>query len=385
MKKWMKYLSRIIWGVALLLAGCRSIGQVAAPPPATSLAVPEATAMSSALAPAVTRGLPVKTTAAPAYWPTDGWRSATPKEQGMDGEKLAQVVEQVRQRRLNLHSLLVIRHGYQVSENYFGGYTAGRRHELYSCTKSFVATLVGMAVERGIIAGIDQNVLAYFPDETFANPDPRKAAMTLEDLLTMTSGLDWVEGDPVYRALYLGDDWVKYMLDLPMREAPGEQFNYCSGCSHLLSAVVQGQSGMATADFAEKVLFEPLGIQDYRWDTDAQGISIGGWGLQLAPREMAKLGYLYLHQGMWDGEQILPATWVQQATRQHVASDAPGRGYGYQWWTYPSLAAYMALGRGGQMIFVIPGLDLIVVTTAEGMAHEELFRLVEEGIVPAVK
>ncbi len=381
MKRWQKYFNRVLWVVALLLASCRG----AAPGPTAALATPQLAVTSGTLAPDVTRDLPASPSVSPAYWPTNGWRSSSPEEQGMDGEKLAQVVEQVRQQRLNLHSLLVIRNGYLVSENYFGGYNARRRHELYSCTKSFIATLVGMAVEGGMIAGIDQKVLGFFPGKTFANPDPRKAAMTLENLLTMTSGLDWKEGDPVYREMYLSDDWVKYVLDLPMREAPGSQFNYCSGCSHLLSAVVQQQSGMPTVDFAEKYLFTPLGIDDYQWSTDADGVAIGGWGLQLAPREMAKLGYLYLHEGEWDGQQIVPAAWVQQATRERVPSDAPGRGYGFQWWTYPSLAAYMALGRGGQMIFVVPGWNLIVVTTAEGMAHEELFRLVEEGIVPSIQ
>jgi CubicO group peptidase (beta-lactamase class C family) len=128
-----------------------------------------------------------------------------------------------------------------------------------------------------------------------------------------------------------------------------------------------------------------LGIRDYRWDRDSQGISLGGWGLQLTPGDMAKLGYLYLHEGQWDGQQIVPADWVRQATREHVASDAPGRGYGYQWWTYPSLAGYAALGRGGQAIFVVPGWNLIVVTTAQDVAHEQIFRLIEEGIVPAIR
>ena len=217
---------------------------------------------------------------------------------------------------------------------------------LYSCTKSFVSTLVGIAVDQGAIDGIDHRVLDYLPGYTFANQDARKEAMTVEHLLTMTTGLDWQEGDPTYRAMYMSNDWVQYVLDIPMREQPGERFNYCSGCSHVLAAIVQNGTKAKTQDFARKNLFQPLGISNWRWDTDAKGMAIGGWGLQLTARDMAKLGYLYLHEGTWDGKQIVSRTWVEEATRQHTTTDG-SLGYGYQWWTYPALDAYAA--RWGAM------------------------------------
>jgi CubicO group peptidase (beta-lactamase class C family) len=302
----------------------------------------------------------------------------------MDSQKLAEMLAAIQEQHLNLHSLLIIRNGYLVSETYFGSDQQDTRHELYSCTKSFVATLIGIALDKGYIAGTDQHIMDFFPERTFANLDQQKAAMTLEDVLTMKTGLDWKEGDPAYRAMYQSSDWVKYVLDEPMAAPPGSQFNYCSGCSHVLSAILQQTTGMNPRDFADQYLFKPLGISNVKWDTDAEGIPIGGWGLQITPRDMAKLGYLYLHNGMWDGQQIVSAEWAENATRTHTETDGD-LGYGYQWWTYPSLAAYTALGRYGQTIFVVPESDLVIVTTAEMDNHDEIFRLIEQYILPAVQ
>jgi CubicO group peptidase (beta-lactamase class C family) len=290
----------------------------------------------------------------------------------------------IQQQHLNLHSLLVIRNGYLVSETYFGPYQQDTRHESYSCTKSFVSTLIGIAVDKAYIDRTDHQIVDFFSERTFANLDKQKEGMTLEDVLTMRSGLDWQEGDPAYRAMYQSPDWVKFVLDKPMALPPGSRFNYCSGCSHLLSAILQQTTGMNTRDLAERYLFKPLGISNVKWDTDAAGIPIGGWGLQLTPRDMAKLGYLYLRDGQWDGQQIVSAKWVENATQKHAETEGD-LGYGYQWWTYPSLAAYAALGRNGQMIFVIPGSDLVIVTTAEMDSHDEIFQLIEQYILPAVR
>jgi CubicO group peptidase (beta-lactamase class C family) len=331
-------------------------------------------------APPVNRGA-----ATGAYWPTQDWRSSTPEEQDMDSGRLKQALDSIQQTRLNLYSLLVIRNGTIVSENYFHGDTRDTRREIYSCTKSFTATLIGIAIDQGLIAGIDRPVLEFFPGRTFENMDGRKQAMTLKNLLTMTSGLDWNEGDAAYSQLYRSGDWVKFMLDLPMRAQPGAQFNYCSGCTHVLSAILQQKTGLNASQFARQNLFAPLGITAYRWDSDSQGIPIGGWGLQLTPREMAKLGYLYLHQGKWEDQQIVSAGWVDFATQKHTATDG-NLGYGFQWWTYPKYGAYTALGRYGQTIFVVPNLNLVIVTTAqfEG-GHDPIYQLIDNYIIPAVK
>jgi CubicO group peptidase (beta-lactamase class C family) len=152
----------------------------------------------------------------------------------------------------------------------------------------------------------------------------------------------------------------------------------------LLIAILQQATGLSPRDFAEKNLFAPLGLEDVDWELNPASLPIGGWGLRLAPREMAKLGYLFLHNGQWDGQQIVSAGWVEKATRSHTGTDG-SLGYGYQWWTVPSLGAYTALGLYGQMIMVIPGSDLVIVTTAQMDNHDKIFELVEEYILPAVK
>jgi CubicO group peptidase (beta-lactamase class C family) len=302
----------------------------------------------------------------------------------MDSQKLAQMLATMEGQQLNLHSLLIVRNGYLVSETYFGGYQQDTRHELYSCTKSFISTLIGIAIDKGYIDRTDRRVVDFFPEHTFDNLDEQKTTITLDDLLTMRSGLDWQEGDPAYGAMYRSPDWVQFVLDMPMAEPPGSGFNYCSGCSHILSAILQQATGMNPRDFAQQYLFQPLGISNVQWDTDAEGIPIGGWGLQMTPRDMAKLGYLYLQDGKWDEQQIISAGWVENATRGHTETDGD-LGYGYQWWTAPSLEGYTALGRYGQTIFVIPGADLVIVTTAQIEDHDEIFRLIEGYILPAVQ
>jgi CubicO group peptidase (beta-lactamase class C family) len=303
----------------------------------------------------------------------------------MDPQKLARLLQAVRQQELNLHSLLIIRNGSIVSETYFPPYTAETNHEVYSVTKSVVATLIGIAIDKRSIDRVNQPVADFFGGVTFQHPDAGKDAMTLEDLLTMRSGLDWQEEDATFGHMYQSDDWVRFMLDMPMREPPGQQFRYCSGCSHLLSAIIERRTGINTRDFAQQALFEPLGIRRVTWEQDRQGIPIGGWGLRLTPRDMAKLGYLYLHDGMWDGQRIVSAEWVKAAIERHTATDSQlGLGYGYQWWTYPTLHAYAALGRDGQTIFVVPDRQLIIVTTAQVDGHAAIFKLIEQYILPAV-
>ncbi len=320
--------------------------------------------------------------ARPAAAPASGssWQISTPEEEGLDPAPLAAMLVAIDEHNPGLHSVLVVRNGHIVTEAYYGAYDWDRRHELYSCTKSFVATLIGIAIDQGRIAGLDQPVLSYFPEES--SVDPRKEAMTLEDLLTMTSGLDWPEGDPIYRAMYQSAGWVRFVLGRPMVAAPGEIFNYSSGASHVLSAIVQQATGTPTLRFAQENLFGPLGI-NAEWHTDAQGIPIGGWGLQLTPRDMARLGLLYLNEGVWEGQRIVSAEWVRTATSKHV--DTGGDlGYGYQWWTYPTHGAYAALGRDGQMIFVWPEERIVVAFTGATQGHDAEFALIEEYILPAV-
>jgi CubicO group peptidase (beta-lactamase class C family) len=314
----------------------------------------------------------------PTFWPTEGWKTSTPEQQGLSAATLAKIFERIGQEHLKVHSLLIIRHGSLVSETYFEDFQADTQHEVFSCTKSVISALVGIAIQQGYIDSVQHPVLDYFPERTIAHNDARKQAMTLEHLLTMTSGL---ESD---RDMGHSQDWVQFMLDQPMVAEPGVKFDYNSGNTHLLSAILQKTTGMRPEEFAQANLFAPLGITHVTWDTDPSGLNIGGWGLRMTPRDMAKFGYLYLHGGEWNGQQVVPANWVKMATQRHIDTD-DGRGYGYAWWQL-SFGGYAALGYGGQQILVFPERDMIVVFTSQSYPPEDekqLWRLVDEFIIPA--
>ena len=318
----------------------------------------------------------------PVYWPTEGWRTSTPEEQALDSKQLERMFDAIDDQRLRVHSALVIRNGYIVAETYYPPFNQDTKHPLYSVTKSFISALVGIAIEQGYINGVEGRVVDFFPEREFANLDGRKAAMTLEHLLTMTSGLDWVEGMRVYQEMAQSRDWVKYVLDKPMAAEPGSQFNYCSGCSHVMSAIIHETTGMGTLDFAQSRLFEPLGISSVHWNLDSSGIPIGGWGLELTPRDMAKFGHLYLNHGVWDGQQVVPAEWVTASLTDRIKA-GDELTYGYQWWLYPSSGHFAAVGLAAQLIYVSPELDIVVVFTAALDDSSALFELIDDYVVSA--
>lgn len=308
------------------------------------------------------------------YWPTEGWRTSTPEQQGMDSEKLAELLDYVEENDINIHSLLIIRNGYVVADAYFYPFANNSVHDVASVTKSFTGTLIGIAISEGYIAGVDQPVLELFPNRTVANVDANKKAMTLEDLLTMRSGLECVNEPYEITTEEMEDspDWVQFVLDLPMAEEPGIRFVYCSSNSHLLSGIINETTGINELAYANKTLFKPLGISNIIWPSDPQGNNRGWGDLHLTPHDMAKLGYLYLNNGKWDGKQIVPAEWVSESTREQV-SLGEDEGYGYQWWVPDDdlPERYDARGRGTQLITVVPEENLIIVTTGGGFNADE--------------
>ncbi len=330
----------------------------------------------------------------PAYWPDQEWRTSTPEEQGMDSALLGQMFQHIQDEQLNLHSLLIVRNGSLVTEAYFHPYTQYQPQYVASVTKSVIGTLVGIAIQQGLIKDSRQAMVSFFPDAAIANLDGLKKSITLEDMLSLTAGLKCndspLSGDVGMEG---SNEWVQYMLDQPMAEKPGTKFNYCSGVVHLLSAILQKTTGMTAREYANRYLFEPLGIpamDEISWGTDPQGITTGPFGLYLTPRDMAKLGYLYLRNGQWGGQQIVTSDWVKAATASHTTKDN-GLKYGYLWTVDPKQKSYSALGFAGQQIYVIPSKDLVIVftaalpTTAPDMDFIPLKDLVDTYILPAAK
>ena len=329
-------------------------------------------------------------------WPTEEWRTSTPEEQDMDSAKLEEMVQYINEWGLAIDSVVVVRNGHIVLEEYpRPPYDRDMVHIVHSVTKSFVSALIGIAIDKGYIDGVDQKMVDLFPERTVANVTPQKESVTLEHILTMKVGLEWNEWKYAYTDYERNDymkairssDPVQYVLDLPMMEDPGVRWNYNGGTSHLLSALVAESTGYDTLDFAREFLFGPLGITGVSWDRDRHGIYYGGGGLYLTPRDMAKFGYLYLHGGKWDGKQIVPANFVADAVKTHSNISA-SRGYGYQsWWTYPQDGVYNAAGLYGQRIYVIPDLEIVVVITAQMAETSDLestlYRLVRTYIIGA--
>ena len=302
-------------------------------------------------------------------WPTEAWGHASPESQGMDSNVLVEMLKSIENEGIEIEALVVVRNGSVVLDAVVFPFSIfpDARHNVYSCTKSVVSILIGIAIEEGYIEGINQPVINFFPEKSAANMDDRKEDMTLEHLLTMTAGLN-CRDSYLYRwdglqLMRSSPDWVQFMLDLPMVENPGSNFEYCNGGSFLLSAILQEATGVNAFQFATEHLFKPLGISDVRWPSNPQGISIGYSDLELRPEDMAKIGFLYLNDGVWDGEQIVPSAWVHDSTQKYISATLQ-EGYGYQWWIDTS-GIYMALGYGGQYIIVVPEEDLVVVFVSD--------------------
>jgi CubicO group peptidase (beta-lactamase class C family) len=323
------------------------------------------------------------------YWPTEGWRTSSPEEQGMNSEMLADMLDTIRKRNNKIDSVSVIRNGYMVVDAYVHPFSPDSKHVIQSCTKSIISALVGIAIEEGCIESVEQPVLDFFPERTVANLDANKKAMTLEHVLTMSTGLE-CRDSYLYRwrglrQMRQSQDWVQFMLDLPMAEEPGTRFEYCNGASFLLSAIIQETTGMSASAFAEKQLFGPLGISDVEWPSNPQGITIGWGELRMRPHDMAKIGHLYLHKGQWDGKQIVPSAWVEASTRKHISATLQD-GYGYQWWVADN-GVYMALGYAGQFIFVVPEQALVVTFTSD-LEERDFYvpqRLLNDFVIPAAE
>ncbi len=326
--------------------------------------------------PAVSEGTAVE------YW--DAGRITSPDEAGLDPAPLERLRREAGEGRYpNLHAILIVKGGQLVFEDYFNGFDRDTRQYTASISKSVGSILVGIAMDRGLLpgledGGVDRPILELLPEyEDVVWADPVKRRLLLRHVLSMSAGLEWDETSYPYddprndwvRARDR-DDPVEFALRKRLIAEPGSEFVYNGGLSILLSYLVEKTSGMSADEFAEHHLFSPLGIEDYEWEQLPGGLTDTDGGLYLLPRDMAKLGLLYLNRGEWGGSQIVSETWVKESTREHLISEGMPN-YGFQWWCgdfqYAGRSAYafLASGHGGQTIFVFPAFDLVVVLTHE--------------------
>jgi len=308
---------------------------------------------------------------APDYWPTNGWKTSTPEEQGFDSAKLAEGLQTLHDNQVNIDSLLIIRNGYIVLDAHFDPYDGTFPHDLGSVTKSVTTTLIAIAADQGKL-DLDAPVVSFFPDRTIANLDDRKARVTVRHLTRMVGGLetDCQDDEGTIDRMRSQPDYVQAALDRPMISEPGTEFCYDSPGMHLLSAILQEATGMTALDFARQNLFEPLGIQEAIWELDPQGYSRGWGDLHLLPEDAAKIGYLWLHRGQWDGKQIVYESWMLDSVKPHSLFVGDDTAYGNGWWI--SLGDYYASGRGGQKIHVIATRNTVVVTTGANFEYDDI-------------
>lgn len=315
---------------------------------------------------------------------------ATPESQGVSSADILKFVEAMDNSEHEFHSFMVVRHGKVIAEGWWNPYRADLKHTMYSVSKSFTATAVGFAVAEKKLS-VDDKVISFFPGDVPSPVSPNLAKLRIKDLLSMTAGQD---PDPTFQVVR-SENWVKTFLATPVLYEPGSKFLYNSAATYMLSAIVQKVTGEKIMDYLTPRLFTPLGISGIDWEIDPQNINVGGWGLRLKTEDMAKFGQLFLNKGKWNGKQILPASWVEEATTKKIDQDpsAPQskkdssdwlQGYCYQMWRSRN-NSYRGDGAFGQFIIVLPEKDAVVAITAETPDMQGEFNVIWEHLLPVFK
>ena len=323
--------------------------------------------------------------------PADGLVRSTPEAEGVSSEGIRAFLIAAAESTTEFHSFMFLRHGKVIAEGWWDPYGPDLRHTLYSTSKSFTSTAVGLAVSEGLLT-VEDKVVSFFPDQLPDQADPELNELSVKDLLTMSVGQD---PDPTFLIPPRDSNWVRAFLAIPLVDEPGSRFLYNSMATYMLSAIVQQVTGEKVVDYLKPRLFEPLGIDGMDWEEDPRGINTGGWGLRLKTSDMAKFGQLYLQKGSWEGAQLLPESWIEEATSAQIqqAPDAPQttidssdwlQGYGYQFWRCRH-QAFRADGAFGQYIIVMPEKDAVVAITAESPDMQSELNLVWEHLLPAMK
>jgi CubicO group peptidase (beta-lactamase class C family) len=353
----------------------------------------------------------------------DGWQTTSLDDVGIDERTLGELIERIEDDTYqNIHSILIVKDGKLVFEEYFGGYEFDYEgdqfwgeftnydidtiHNLASVTKAITSALVGIAIDNGFIKDVNEKVYSFFPEYSHLNNEERDR-ISLEHLLTMTSGLEWNEMDVTVDTrnyendliqLFMVSDPIEYILAKPVVAEAGTRWYYSGGDVNLLGEVIRKATGLGVDNFAEKYLFTPLGISDYQWNYINPYIVYASGDLKLRPRDMAKFGYLYLNDGVWNSERVVSEEWIEDSTREYTSlpnadwAQEYGDRYGYQWFlqTYyvdsAPFNSFLRDGWGGQRITVFPDLDMVVVLTGGNYAaYAPVNEIITRHILPAVR
>ena len=307
---------------------------------------------------------------------------STPEAQGVSSSNLLDFVDAADRQLDSMHSVMILRHGHVIAEGWWSPYNADSNHELYSLSKSFTSTAVGIAIAEKKLS-LDDEVLKFFPDDAPKDPSANLKSMRVRDLLSMSAGhQDETSSAP---------DKIspRSFLAHPVPHKPGTHFKYNTPATFMLSAIVQKQTGQSVLEYLRPRLFDPLGIANPTWDTNTQGVSLGGYGLRVRTEDIARLGQLYLQKGRWNGRQLLPATWVAAATaRQTSNGSSPtsdwDQGYGYQFWRSRH-DAYRGDGAFGQYCIVLPDQDAVIAITSGLGDMQAVLNLVWDKLLPGIK
>jgi CubicO group peptidase (beta-lactamase class C family) len=316
-------------------------------------------------------------------------RSA-PEAQAVRSSAIFDFVNAVEAENLNLHSLMVLRHGKVLAEGWWAPYAPGFKHTLYSLSKSFTSSAIGHAVAEGRLT-VDDKVISFFPNDVPATISEKLGKMRVRDLLTMSTG-HAKDSTPSLREPG-HKNWVKSFLAQPVERDPGTFFVYNSGATYMLSAIIEKVTGQSLIEYLTPRLFKPLGIEGMDWEVDPNGINTGGWGLRVKTEDIAKFGQLYLQKGVWNGKQILSEKWVNEASSIHIQSKGGGatskedndwqQGYGYQFWRCRH-DAYRGDGAYGQYCIVMPKQDMVIAITSETSNMGAILNHVWKHILPGV-
>lgn len=311
---------------------------------------------------------------------------SSPEHEGISSVDLLAFIEAADKEIDMMNSFMLVRHGHVVAEGWWAPYDRDTPHVLYSLSKSFTSTAVGFAIAEGKL-NLDDQVIKFFPDEAPADPSANMRAMRVRDLLRMNTGNQFEA--PIGVGEITKQTWVKTFLAHSVPFKPGTHFLYNSPATYMLSAIVQKVTGMTVLEYLRPRLFDPLGFKNPVWVTSPQGISAGAYGLSIRTEEIARFGELYLHKGMWNGKQLIPASWVEQATAMQTSTgSAPAsdwdQGYGYQFWRSRH-DSFRGDGAFGQYCMVIPELDAVVAITSGVRNMQQVMNLVWDKLLPAMK